>query len=133
MIITEPWQHCGQSIECEAEEVQVGEAITCSGCNRTTHVKLPGKCALPAKSMSGGVIAIIISAAILVCTVIAITVTKGGNIATSLGIAGVGVIWMFLALIGLVLAICWLIFPWIVYVELRRTQKILEQIRDGRK
>lgn len=141
MIVKCACQNCGQNIEFEAEHD--GTFVDCPGCARPTRLLIPGPGRHRAFSAPNAkksfpwakVIGIAVAVVIVIATVIVLVNTFGveqtaSTTGTVLGFGIIGIIELVLGILAFVLAVFWLIFPWMMYAKMSKVIEVLEQIRD---
>ena len=141
MFITCSCDHCAQHIEfstddfvesTRTETAILGQPVSCPGCEKKTRLVIPqtpprhvmpkSLSRLPWKLIIIGILAIFaISAAVVFIRIVGVEQT-----ASTMGLTVGALIYAFVGVCVFLLAVFWLLFPVLMYVQLKRSNELLE-------
>jgi hypothetical protein len=144
MFITCACGHCGQHIEFSADDFQevhrtpeaiFGQDVKCPGCGMETALLIsqaPPKIKGPRKPLSKAakIIITIFVGVVLTIAAAAAVIHKYGieAVASTVGLTAGAMIYMAVAVGIFLLAIFWILFPVLMYFQLRRSNALLESV-----
>ncbi|MGA3163766.1 MAG: hypothetical protein ABSD77_06170 [Verrucomicrobiota bacterium] len=140
MLVTCPCNYCEQNIEFEAADfVQsgvgissiFGQTIPCPHCGKDTILTMPlskkGTSMVSTKELRGRTKLIVLGIAALVLAIIFTITWKFPDAVSGISVGvfsgGAAILVLIIAALLLVLAIFWLIFPWMVYSMLKKIER----------
>ena len=149
MIAKTSCQHCGIHIEFEVENAN--QFVPCPSCGKQTRLLMAGSATIPGfvprnspwaapasisqKPAGRKKIVWVVTISLVLLAVVIYASFRYREIMVQIGGASVSlVLTVFLAivsLLGVALAVLWIVFPWFVYAKLDRMIALLEKIEEN--